>query len=452
MTFVFRSLCNRFISGDHRTANVIKNSLASAVLKVATLACSLAIVPITINYLNPENYGIWMAMTSILYWFVFFDVGLGNGMRNYLSEAFSLGDYERARSLFSTAMLILTVIAAAIVAVAIPLVYLCDLNTLLGTNIVDRTSLANVLAIAVVFSLLQFVVKNIGMVYIAMQRYFVNDLILLIGNVLNVIIILVMTKTIEANLAYVVSVFTGIPVLVFIFAFFPLLRQFPQLKPSIKSVDLSIAKRIVSKGLGFFVIQITSCLVIFGSANVIISHYCGPEQVTVYNVSYKLFNVLIIGYTVLISPLWNAYTDAATKGDYGWIRRIFIKSLKLWGLSVIGGFVALAMSGWLFKVWIGDSVQIPFVVSASILGYVCMFNMNNCVTYLINGLNKIRVQIITSVIVTVIYLIVVFFIRGDYGIIGISLSMMLAYLIMAAVHLYQCYLLANNKAKGIWNK
>ncbi len=72
-------------------------------MKVAALACSLVMVPITIDYLNAENYGIWMAMTSILYWFAFFDVGLGNGMRNYLAEALSLGDYEKARSYFSTA-------------------------------------------------------------------------------------------------------------------------------------------------------------------------------------------------------------------------------------------------------------------------------------------------------------------------------------------------------------
>jgi hypothetical protein len=30
--------------------------------------------------------------------------------------------------------------------------------------------------------------------------------------------------------------------------------------------------------------------------------------------------------------------------------------------------------------------------------------------------------------------------------------MTVAYLLMAVVHLYQCYLLINRKAKGIWDK
>jgi len=268
----------------------------------------------------------------------------------------------------------------------------------------------------------------------------------------SLIVILVLTSTTEANLAYVVAAFTGLPVLIFLIASIPLLRNHPQLSPCIKDIDFDIAKKIASKGLGFFLIQITSCLVIFGSANILISHYCGPEQVTVYNVAYKLFNVLVIGYTILISPLWNAYTDAATKGDYDWIKKTFKKSLMLWILSVLGGIIILALSGWFYYVWIGDSIEVPLKVSVCVLAYVCMFNFNNCVTYLINGLNKIRIQIITSIVVTALYLLVVSQIKGDYGIIGISVSMVIAYIAMASIHFYQCHLLANNKAKGIWNE
>ena len=97
--------------------------------------------------------------------------------------------------------------------------------------------------------------------------------------------------------------------------------------------------------------------------------------------------------------------------------------------------------------------DIPLGVSISILIYVCMFNFNNCVTYLINGLNKIKIQIITSILGTIIYLIAVcFFIKGTYGIYGISISMCVIYTLMSLVHLYQCNLLAKNKAHGIWNE
>ena len=450
---LFTNIKNRFSTLDKRSAIVIKNSMATALMKVAVLLCSLVMVPITLNYLNAENYGIWMAMTSILYWFAFFDVGLGNGMRNYLSEAISRQDYIKARSYFSTAIFLLAIIAVLIGILSIIIIFQLDLNHIFNTHIMSNKSLAYIMVVAISFSLIQFVAKNVGMVYIAMQRYAINDLIVFIGQLISTIIVYIITKTTESHLIYIVMAITSIPALVFILASIPLLKQHPQLKPSIKSIDFTSAKKIIGKGLGFFIIQITSCLVIFGSANILISHYCGPEQVTVYNISYKLFNILIIIYTIIISPLWNAYTDASVKNDYAWIRKIFKKSIYLWAASLLLGLLMLLISGWFFKKWVGNSVDIPLGVSISILIYVCMFNFNNCVTYLINGLNKIKIQIITSILGTIIYLIAVcFFIKGTYGIYGISISMCVIYTLMSLVHLYQCNLLAKNKAHGIWNE
>lgn len=450
---LFTNIKNRFSTLDKRSAIVIKNSMATALMKVAVLLCSLIMVPITLNYLNAENYGIWMAMTSILYWFAFFDVGLGNGMRNYLSEAISRQDYIKARSYFSTAIFLLAIIAVLIGILSIIIIFQLDLNHIFNTHIMSNKSLAYIMVVAISFSLIQFVAKNVGMVYIAMQRYAINDFIVFIGQLISTIIVYIITKTTESHLIYIVIAITSIPALVFILASIPLLKQHPQLKPSIKSIDFASAKKIIGKGLGFFIIQITSCLVIFGSANILISHYCGPEQVTVYNISYKLFNILIIIYTIIISPLWNAYTDASVKNDYAWIRKIFKKSIYLWAVSLLLGLLMLLISGWFFKKWVGNSVDIPLGVSISILIYVCMFNFNNCVTYLINGLNKIKIQIITSILGTIIYLIAVcFFIKGTYGIYGISISMCVIYTLMSLVHLYQCNLLAKNKAHGIWNE
>ena len=450
---LFTNIKNRFSTLDKRSAIVIKNSMATALMKVAILLCSLIMVPITLNYLNAENYGIWMAMTSILYWFAFFDVGLGNGMRNYLSEAISRQDYIKARSYFSTAIFLLAIIAVLIGILSIIIIFQLDLNHIFNTHIMSNKSLAYIMVVAISFSLIQFVAKNVGMVYIAMQRYAINDFIVFIGQLISTIIVYIITKTTESHLIYIVIAITSIPALVFILASIPLLKQHPQLKPSIKSIDFASAKKIIGKGLGFFIIQITSCLVIFGSANILISHYCGPEQVTVYNISYKLFNILIIIYTIIISPLWNAYTDASVKNDYAWIRKIFKKSIYLWAASLLLGLLMLLISGWFFKKWVGNSIDIPLGVSISILIYVCMFNFNNCVTYLINGLNKIKIQIITSILGTIIYLIAVcFFIKGTYGIYGISISMCVIYTLMSLVHLYQCNLLAKNKAHGIWNE
>ena len=106
----------------------------------------------------------------------------------------------------------------------------------------------------------------------------------------------------------------------------------------------------------------------------------------------------------------------------------------------------------LVLLWVGNKVFVPLSVSMSVLAYVCFFNLNNCATYLINGLNKIRIQIITSITITVIYFVVVIFVGKRHGIEGIVLAMAASYALMSTIHLYQCNLLIKCKAKGIWNK
>lgn len=105
-----------------------------------------------------------------------------------------------------------------------------------------------------------------------------------------------------------------------------------------------------------------------------------------------------------------------------------------------------------FRFWIGETVMIPFNVSVGVLLFICSFNLNNCVTYLLNGLNKIRVQIYTSVIFTILFLITMYIGGESMDIMSISVCMAISYICMSLIHLYQCNLILNGKAKGVWNK
>ena len=55
--------------------------------KFVAIILSLVIVPISIDYLDVEQYGIWLTLSSVVAWLSFFDVGLGHGFRNRFTEA-----------------------------------------------------------------------------------------------------------------------------------------------------------------------------------------------------------------------------------------------------------------------------------------------------------------------------------------------------------------------------
>ena len=445
-------LSNILKTGDSRSSMLRANIVGSMLLKVVGLATSLLIVPLTIDYLNSEVYGIWLTISSILYWFAFFDVGLSNGMRNYLVRAIAQDDYHAAKTYVSTTLTIMTAIAATVGLLCILPLSLIDFQRLFNTTVLSAGQLRDAMAASVFFSMALLVVRTFGMIYIALQKYAVNDVISVTGHLLALVAIWVLTKTTSGHLMYVVLALTVIPVAVYLVASVPLFRSHPELRPALGNFDWASVSDIVGKGLGFFLIQITSCLVIFGGSNLIITQCCGPESVTVYNIAYKYFSVLTIGYTIVLAPMWSAYTDAYAKGDMAWIEKTFRRALQTFGLAAVCGMVMLAVSSYVYELWVGDRVHIPFDVSLSVLLYVLAFNLNNCVTYLLNGLNTIFVQILTSVLFTAVYLAVVLWKGPSLGITGITASMAVCYAAMSIIHWYQCRLLMGGTASGIWKR
>lgn len=437
---------------NQRNVIVGKNIFFSVILKVVNVCCSLLIVPITLDYLEETEYGVWLTLSSMLLWFSFFDIGLGNGLRNYLTKSISEGDYASARVYVSTTYTLFFMIVVLLGILVFMLIPFVSFTKILNVSTLSESALQKIVFVAVLFTLVNFVVKNVGMVFIALQKYALNDLLITLGNVLALFFIFLLSFSSSASLYYVTLIFSVSPVCVYIISSFIVFRKYKGLSPSFRYVDFSKTKLLVGKGLSFFVIQLTSCLVIFGASNLFITQYCGPQWVSVYNVAYKYFNILPLAFTLILAPLWSAYTDAYVKGDIEWIRKTFQRTLKIWLLSIGGAVLMLLFSSCFYTIWIKDMLTIPMVISLVVCVYLCSFNLNNCATYLLNGLNVIRVQLIASVLVTALYLFVVPFWGSKYGVVGIVSSMAVAYFLLSIIHLYQCYLILSGKAKGIWMK
>lgn len=250
---------NKSANTNSRSSMLHKNILFSGVLKAIGLITSLVIVPVTINYLNDEVYGVWMTITSVLYWITTFDIGLGNGMRNYLTEALSKGDTALGRSYLSTTLILLSLIALTMGAALIYPMYSINFNSFFNTYAVSGADLRLAVIIAIGFTLMNFVLKNIGFIFVALQRYALNDLLAISGNVISLIIIYLLTKVTSGSLVLVVLAYTMTSCIVYLLAAIPLFWKHPELKPSLRFFDKSLGKKIVGKGLGFFVIQISSC-------------------------------------------------------------------------------------------------------------------------------------------------------------------------------------------------
>lgn len=193
-----------------------------------------------------------------------------------------------------------------------------------------------------------------------------------------------------------------------------------ELVPSIKNYSKKYAKSITSLGFHFFVIQIA--VVVIFTTDKIITQLFGPEHVTSYDIVFKLFSIITILHSLLLAPLWSAYSDAYHRNDLGWIKESIKNQLKIYILFVLATIVLGLIAKPVIMFWIGREIILDTLLIISMVFFIMISTWNNIFSFLINATNKLHVQINTSLVAMIINVplsifLVEFFEIGVYGIV-----------------------------------
>lgn len=177
--------------------------------------------------------------------------------------------------------------------------------------------------------------------------------------------------------------------------------RFSELRPSFDSIKKERVKNILQLGFSFFILQI-SAVIIFTTDNIIIAQLFGPGEVTTYEIVKKLFNIIIMGHTIILTPLWSAYTEAYSKCDFVWIK----KSLKMTNILMILIIVAVLiwtiLSESIINIWVGDSIAIPIGLVIAMAIYTLVHVWNNNYSYLLNGIGRVKISSFISTVGAII--------------------------------------------------
>jgi O-antigen/teichoic acid export membrane protein len=96
---------------DERYRRIFLTAGSSLIVKIVSVSINLITVPLTLNYLGAERYGLWMSISSIMTLMSFADLGLGNGLLNAVSKSKGLNDHDSAIEAVSSTFYILLIIS-----------------------------------------------------------------------------------------------------------------------------------------------------------------------------------------------------------------------------------------------------------------------------------------------------------------------------------------------------
>lgn len=438
-----------------RTKTLVNDISYIAIFKIINIICSFIIIPLTINYVSSSIYGIWLTLYSIISWFSIFDVGLGNGLRNKLSEALAFNDYYKSKKLISTTYVIISKIALILFCFSIVSIYILNWNKILKTP-TDFNE--NINTIIIVFSFgfcIRFVAQLISNVFFAIQKAYLSELCILFGNIITLILIIFIKDYFDNKLTFLVCalLYPGIISLIGISIFLFNTKRYKILSPSIKYNDKGLISDLFSLGTKFFLLQ-TSSVISYSIVNFLIIQFLTPEDVTKYNIAYKYFSILLIANNIICTPLWSTFTEAFVKEDYIWLKKTIKTLIKIWMVWGVLTIIMVLLSNFIYKIWIGQDLEIP--ISLSIVLGLFMLNCawNGIFTSFINGTGKIFIQMITGIFPLILWwpLSVLFVKNLNFGVTGFALCMLIFNLLSTIFTTIQVKKILNKTAKGIWYK
>lgn len=438
-------------SSSSRSKNVAINSVVVFVCKALYLLISLALLPLTIGYVNSEKYGIWLTISSISAWLGIFDLGMGKGLKNRYVECISNGDAEKAQRYVSTTYAMLSFIFLPLLLCFYIVNTQLDWSAILNVKVDEN--LNTIFFIVISYVCLNFIFSVINSVLEAEQRSGEASFRQLIQQLFVLITIYILTKTTEGSLYKLCIVLCFIPLLVCILFNVTLFStRYKSVRPKLNKVDLSIMSGLFNLGLKFFFLQ-SVALVLFQLTNFIIIRFYSAEDVTLYNVSYRYFSIPTIFFAALVAPAWAAVTEAKSLGDFQWIRIALNKYGVVLFLFIILEILMLLVCNPIYRLWIGDKIpEIPYTMSL-----LCMIGGISSMVPLLYvsvlcGAGYLKIQILFSTIspfifVGLCYLFIIVFHLDVFSVIMASLISNVYGIVIAPI---QCYKVFYKNKKGVW--
>ncbi|WP_290746243.1 polysaccharide biosynthesis protein [Haliea sp.] len=379
-----------------RTHNYLRQIKGAVGYRAIAMGASFLAIPLMIGYLGQEQFGVWSTLLTVMSWVLFFDLGVGNGLRNRVAESLAKNERGEAARFIASGYTLIGLIALALWVLVTAVSFFIPWQVVFNTQTISDAALRATVQIGVFFIVLNFWIGLIGALLGAVQKTSVIALGQLISNVAVLGLVYVLTKTTGASISHLALVYglsltaANISLSLWFYQRYPELRPRPYLKKQ-------HAHPLLHVGLQFFTIQL-AVLVLFTTDKMLITQLFGPQYVTQYEVVSKLFGVITFVHALVAGPLWSAYTDAYHRENFAWIEDMLRKQMMIFG-GIVVMVIALCLSARpIISVWIGSDLVVSLPIIITIGLFVLISTWNTIFVMLVNGIGRIRLQLYTAIV------------------------------------------------------
>ncbi len=353
------------LDSETSSSNLIAGTISKYALQITNIATGFFLMPFTVHHLGHSEYGLWMLVASLTYYFQLLDMGYGNGVVRHIIDADRRGRVDEVNEIVSTFLWIYGAIgAAALVIVGAMIAWVIPRFPNLTP---DQVRTAQVLlAILGARVAIGFPMTVFGAVTNARQAFVPNNLIT-IGTVLISAVVTYVVLESGHGLLMLVACTTTVNMLGYVGYTWTAYRVFPGLKVGPRLFSRTLWRDVTAFSIYLFIIQI-AVQVSFNIDNIVVGAFLGTAAVAVYTVGLRLSEYqrrLCDQFSGMMFPVVMAF---GTDGNTAALRQTLIEGSRVGFMLVAGATVCLVgFGGPLIEHWMGPGFEgsvAPFIVLA----------------------------------------------------------------------------------------
>jgi O-antigen/teichoic acid export membrane protein len=396
--------------------------------QVISIVIGIASVPIGLTYFGPVRYGIWMVITSMLAYLNATQFGIGTATSTLIAKAPQRSEQQTILS-YSFALLIIS----SLIFLLLTLVagkYSHSWLPIFGnipSYLQDETIMA-VLILAILF-LIRLPTIPVASAFAGLQQLHFERLYSVILPALTNFIGLIAVVHLKGDLI-MLAILNGLGnILIGLVSATHIFMLYKDLRPKRpeKLFSSPVTRQVIASGWRFFIVGLAA-MIVLNTDNLVISYFLGPEHVSAYAVTFKLFTVAYSIYVVINLTLWPMYGKAAGENNWVWINKVYRDITTI--LPVLGGLVwigGILFARDIIQLWTGPAGYGGALVVFALGGYGYTVSLNSCHTVLLGGINVVILWL--GIFQAVLNLVLSLILVNPLGIGGVALGTFLAALL-----------------------
>lgn len=380
---------------------IFRNFISAGFSKIAKLVTSLFLVPVFIDELGKEGYGIIILIGSITSLSVLFEFGIRAGLVRFLSHSNSLGRYDDFNKYINTSLVVyftLWIALSNLLIICAP--FIVDLFSVSD----GQKSLAVLLlrTFSVLVLLVSFISPIFSAVSSALNRYDVTNYRQSFMSTFSIAVIIIAVKYFDVGIMgwAVLTIFFDVITtsLIVTIAY----KLTPYLKLSINLFDFSKLREMIKFGIITFIGNWSRKMKIDADP-LIISNYFSPIAIPIYRAGVSMPSHTRPLIAALSGQIHTVSTAFYATGDKARFEKVFETGTKFTLLMGIPAMVLfLFFSENILLLWLGDRFTPEELQSASL----CMkgmalidfcFYLEGSSYAILYGMNKLKFMTFTDI-------------------------------------------------------